>query len=388
MTEAVEQMIQVGRAMLDMHLQNTHSGNISMRTDGGMLITRSGSMKGRLSPEDIVRLDISKSGPDELRASVETGTHRGVLRFAGAVVHAHSVPAILLSFLGNSIDPVDFLGMRLLKSVPVLEFDNPIGSVEMERDIPPVLRKAPAMVVKTHGPFACADDLLQALRLVSVLDFSCKILWQMNLHEARQPVGMDYPSWQAGSEPDDLNTITDHAVYENFEQACAILFDMGLSPFMTGSMALRNERTMSWSTGACLPPYFQPAVSEISLNGSSEHFFKRLFQRVFRETHARAAIFAHCWEAALQGLLVAETGQASFSPIDAEGRYLYPVVPVIQTGDEVEEILSAAAENRVVLVAGMGVLAIGESFPDALRHVSAMKNICAIKSGITMRGKR
>jgi len=41
-------MIKIGRAMLDLGLQNTHSGNISVREGNDLFITKTGSMKGHL----------------------------------------------------------------------------------------------------------------------------------------------------------------------------------------------------------------------------------------------------------------------------------------------------------------------------------------------------
>ena len=105
-----EHIIKIGRAMLALGLQNTHCGNISTIVDGEFYITKTGSMKGHLEERDIVLPGMDEPKTGIFQASSETGTHREILRYARAAMHAHSLSATLLSYTTDTIEPLDFLG--------------------------------------------------------------------------------------------------------------------------------------------------------------------------------------------------------------------------------------------------------------------------------------
>ncbi len=166
----------VGRMLWEAGLVSSHGGNMSVRLpDGGLLVTRTGAMLGRISEGDLVTVSSDGSSPGE--PSMDTEVHRAVYEATGAgvVLHAHPRHAIALSLVTDAVEPADAEGRLRLGSVPV---------VEPER-IAKALREAPIVLARGHGSYACGDDLWQALQWTSVLEESAEIVWR--LRAMRQP---------------------------------------------------------------------------------------------------------------------------------------------------------------------------------------------------------
>ena len=81
------------------------SGNYSHRLeDGRIAITVSGAHKGRLGRADVMTLDAEGRPEDDRRPSAETLLHLMLYRRdpqVRAVLHTHSIPAVVLSRPGS-----------------------------------------------------------------------------------------------------------------------------------------------------------------------------------------------------------------------------------------------------------------------------------------------
>ncbi len=171
-----EEFRAVGRMLWEAGLVSSHGGNMSVRLpDGGLLVTRTGAMLGRISEGDLVTVSSDGSSPGE--PSMDTEVHRTVYEATGAVVvlHAHPRHAIALSLVADAVEPADAEGRLRLGIVPV---------VEPER-MAKALREAPIVLARGHGSYARGDDLWQALQWTSVLEESAEIVWR--LRAMRQP---------------------------------------------------------------------------------------------------------------------------------------------------------------------------------------------------------
>ncbi len=164
----------------------SHGGNLSVRREGEMVITRTGAMLGHITQGDLVRVPLE--GEISPRASREALLHRAsyLHTSAEALVHAHPVHAIALSFFRYTIVPKDAEGAYILPSVSVVEVSQPIGSQELAQAVAQVLKNAPIVVVKGHGTFAKGRGLWEAFYYTSVLEASCRVLWLLK--------GVSFPS--------------------------------------------------------------------------------------------------------------------------------------------------------------------------------------------------
>lgn len=175
--ELIRVFREVGRDIFVAGLSSSHGGNMSVRDGDRIVITRRGSMLGRLGDDDLVETDMSPCGADE-RCSREIVVHRAIYEAtdAQAVVHAHPLHTIARSFTSDTIVPADSEGLYVLGEVPVVSSASTIASAEAGEVLAEALRAAPVAVLRTHGPFAKGGSLEEAFMHVSVLEASAAIL--------------------------------------------------------------------------------------------------------------------------------------------------------------------------------------------------------------------
>jgi L-fuculose-phosphate aldolase len=160
-------------------MNNSHSGNLSIRNNRTMVITRSGSMLHRLEYTDLIETLIDGEDGEAARASRELPVHRAIYRHtpAQAIAHAHPPHLIALSMQAKAIEPVDAEGMYFFRNgAPVIGVVNSIASEEVAQKIVPEFARCPIVVVRGHGAFAVGTDLEECLHWISSLEHSAKIV--------------------------------------------------------------------------------------------------------------------------------------------------------------------------------------------------------------------
>lgn len=167
----------IGRDIYVAGLTTSHGGNMSVRDGDRIVITRRGSMLGRLGDDDLVETGMEPCAADE-RCSREIVVHRAVYAAtdARAIVHAHPPHTVARSFARDTIVPADSEGLYVLGEVPVVEAATTIASAEAAVVLAGALAGRPVAVLRTHGPFATGATLEEAFMHVSVLEASAAIL--------------------------------------------------------------------------------------------------------------------------------------------------------------------------------------------------------------------
>ena len=171
-----EEFRAVGRMLWEAGLVSSHGGHMSVRLpDGGLLVTRTGAMLGRISEGDLVMVAADGSSPGE--PSMDTEVHQAAYEATGAGVVLPAPPrhAITRSLVADAVEPAEAEGRLRLGLVRV---------VRRER-IAKALQEAPIVLARGHGSYARGDDLWQALKWTSVLEESAEVLWL--LRAMRQP---------------------------------------------------------------------------------------------------------------------------------------------------------------------------------------------------------
>ncbi len=168
----------VGRDLYRLGLITSHAGNLSLRFGDRIWITRTGSMLGRLEPDDLVETALSPSEPPHPKASMELPVHRAIYRatLAQAILHAHPPSAVALSLIDEVIVPADSEGRYILGAIPVLAPANVVASLEVAELASSSLQAHRAVVVRGHGSFAIGGSLEEALGITTTLEASAKIL--------------------------------------------------------------------------------------------------------------------------------------------------------------------------------------------------------------------
>ena len=178
----------VGRALFIAGLQNTHSGNMSIRVGKKMIITTRGSMLGFLRPEDLVEVPVEGVSRMVAIASTEAHLHAAIYREtdALAVIHAHLVAATALTLIYDEIIPIDVEGAYHTRRIPSLEFEFASGSDELAKEVPKYLKDYPIVMIKGHGAIAVGDTLEEAAFYCSSVENSAKIILAI-LHAGKDP---------------------------------------------------------------------------------------------------------------------------------------------------------------------------------------------------------
>lgn len=177
----------IGRDLFVAGLISSHGGNMSVRVGDRILITRRGSMLGRLEERDIIETGLEKNDSHITLASTEIGVHRAIYRSTSAlaVVHAHPPFCINISLLEDEIIPIDSEASYFIHKVPVVTTEHTAGSVEVERVVPEALKKYKIVMLRGHGTFAIGQFLEEAYQLTSMLEISAKILYFNELLKRR-----------------------------------------------------------------------------------------------------------------------------------------------------------------------------------------------------------
>lgn len=175
--QLIAQFRDIGRDLFVSGLVTSHGGNMSVRQDDRIVITRRGSMLGRLTEDDLVETGIEPCEDDE-RCSRELIVHRAIYMAtdARAIVHAHSPYTIARSFTRVSVVPQDSEGLYVLGEIAVVSAATTIGSPEAGELLAGALQESPVAVLRTHGPFAKGATLEEAFMHVSALEASVVIL--------------------------------------------------------------------------------------------------------------------------------------------------------------------------------------------------------------------
>lgn len=176
------QFRKVGRDLFTGGLISGSGGNLSIRLDDRIIITRRGSCKADLEELDLVETGIFKNDRNTPMASSELAVHRAIYRNtpATAIVHAHPPHAVALSLTEDEIVPNDDEGRALIGYVPIVgHTPTTIVPEILVDEISKTLQKVRIMMVRGHGSFAIGQILEEAFDITSQLEESCKILCLM-----------------------------------------------------------------------------------------------------------------------------------------------------------------------------------------------------------------
>ncbi len=163
-------IIATAQAMNANGINTGTAGNVSARTQTGMLITPSGMDYAQLTPDDIVAMDFDTAwfATANLRPSSEWRFHLDILRTrpdVNAVVHCHATHATALAVHGRGIRPFHYMvgvaGGHDIRCAPYATF----GSQELSDNAVAALDGRQACLLAHHGLISVGETLQKALTL-------------------------------------------------------------------------------------------------------------------------------------------------------------------------------------------------------------------------------
>ena len=183
--DAVRTIVATGRWLDGKGWAPATSGNYSCRLDdGSFAVTVSGRHKGRLTEDDVMRVDSAGTSLDGKRPSAETALHLAIYRMfpdVGAVLHSHSPTAVALTRAYPDLAEWHFTGHEMLKALPgVTTHDMQIALpiVDNSQDMSAIwdavsstLGTVPAYLIRSHGLYGWGTDMAEAERVIEAIEW-------------------------------------------------------------------------------------------------------------------------------------------------------------------------------------------------------------------------
>lgn len=179
-----ELLCTLARSMFDRGLTGGASGNVSLRlSDGGLLVTPTGTSLGRLDPGRLSRFDAQGRHVDGDAPTKEMPLHSAFYETrgdkAGAIVHLHSSHSVALSMLpevdpDNVLPPLTPYSIMRLGKVKLLPFFRP-GDAAMGDAIRGLAGRRSAVLLANHGPVVAAKDLEAAVYAMEELEETARL---------------------------------------------------------------------------------------------------------------------------------------------------------------------------------------------------------------------
>ncbi|MCA9001095.1 MAG: class II aldolase/adducin family protein [Planctomycetes bacterium] len=157
-------------------------GNLSAKlSDGTILITPTGAMKGFLQPEHMARIDstgrVLDDGP---KPSSEAAIHLVAYEERPeiqAIVHAHPPHAVALTVAEIDMQmPIIPEIIVTIGGIPTAPLGTP-GTAELPETIRKIIRCSDTVIMKNHGSVTLGANLMDAYKKLDMLEHTARILW-------------------------------------------------------------------------------------------------------------------------------------------------------------------------------------------------------------------
>lgn len=159
-------------------LNDSHSGNGSVRIDNGFVVTKTGACADTIKEDELIPCHFAQALPDN--ASLDAGIHQRIYQdFTNcqAVLHAHNPYTIALTLNSEAFYPLDFEGKLYFPEVRVIECAEDDYLNVMPERISECLQHQTIALVRSHGVYAMADSLELAYKWLCSIEQSAKIKW-------------------------------------------------------------------------------------------------------------------------------------------------------------------------------------------------------------------
>src|SRR5439155_19142387 len=180
--KAREAICEIGASIFNRGLTAGSSGNISVRIEGGWLMTPTNASLGRLDPARLSKLDDAGRLIGGDPPTKESFLHRVMYEERGdpgAVVHLHSTHSVAVSCLAD-IDPADVLPpitayyvMRVGR-LPLVPYFRP-GDLDLAEAVRGFAGKHHAVLLANHGPVVAGSNLDAAVNAIEELEETAKL---------------------------------------------------------------------------------------------------------------------------------------------------------------------------------------------------------------------
>jgi L-fuculose-phosphate aldolase len=159
-------------------LNDSHSGNASVRDGNDAWVTPTGCCGDTLSAEALMRCPLGD--PPPAGASLDAPLHLAVYAAnpaARAVLHSHGPHSIAMTLQGGDFLPEDFEGQYYFPRVPVLDIAPEDYVARSPAAVATALAAHRVCIVRGHGVYAAGTTLDLAYKWTCSLESSARIAW-------------------------------------------------------------------------------------------------------------------------------------------------------------------------------------------------------------------
>jgi L-fuculose-phosphate aldolase len=172
------ELLDVSQRLLDQGLNRGTSGNVAVRCGDGILITPSAMSVAKMTPADMVRMDLNGNVVCGGKPTSEWRFHRDILASrpdVNAVIHTHSAFATTLACLRKDVPAVHYMiaaaGGNMIRCTPYALF----GEQTLSDYVLSALEGRKACLLANHGMIALGSDLTDALTVAIEVEFLCEL---------------------------------------------------------------------------------------------------------------------------------------------------------------------------------------------------------------------
>ena len=181
-TKARDLLVDRGRSLYERRYAHGSSGNLSMRIDGGILITPTGSSLGRLDPARISKVDAAGGHVDGDPPSKEAFLHLAMYAErpqSHGIVHLHCTCAVAISCLvhedtRNVLPPLTAYHVMRVGRLPLIAYYRP-GDKALAEAVRREAREHKAVLLANHGPVVAGKSLDEAVDAAEELEATAQL---------------------------------------------------------------------------------------------------------------------------------------------------------------------------------------------------------------------
>jgi len=175
-----EELVSVGRKIIERNLVVGAGGNISARFQNLIYVKPSGYAFDELNPEDYIGVDINtgKVIDGDKRPSCEIHMHLACYRIRPdiqAVVHTHPPLATGVINGGGRIEPASPDFVAFVGRVPLIDFILP-GGEELAKRVAEVIKNHQAVLMINHGCVTVGNNLREAFYRTLLIEETARSL--------------------------------------------------------------------------------------------------------------------------------------------------------------------------------------------------------------------
>ncbi|MFH1262377.1 MAG: class II aldolase/adducin family protein [Pseudomonadota bacterium] len=176
-----KEIVEIHHRLYDLGFSVANDGNTSVLTESGrILITPRGLTKAKLTPDDIVTIDLEGKNLDVgSNPSSEISIHLGIYKTrpdVRAIIHAHPPYAIALSLASVSLEENLLPELILsLGQIPTTPYVTP-ATAEAGQIVSEKMRTCDALIMDRHGTVTVGTTLEEAMIKLERIEHAAKIV--------------------------------------------------------------------------------------------------------------------------------------------------------------------------------------------------------------------